>query len=218
MSLAHPPKPRWDPNLRRWVTGLPQPTGDNPLFVRPALLTHPNIPVPLHGVNPRTVLGSGWWNAARKIVYGENNFCCWACGNHKTRAPLQRLEAHETYDVDYGRGRAVFVEVVALCHFCHQYIHSGRMRKLAESGQVDRDKVLRVRDHGYRILHSAGLEPSPWTRMNLEKGYTPSYEFLHGPFADWSDWRMVIGDKEYPPRFRNEVEYHAYYSQRRSTG
>jgi len=218
MDLSPPPKPVWDPELRRWATTREQPTGDEPLFIRPGLLTHPNIPKPLHGMNPRTVLGSGWWNAARKVVYRENNFCCWACGNHKARAPLKRLEAHETYDIDYARGTAVFVEVVALCHFCHQFIHSGRLRILMMKGDVDPQKVVKVATHGYGILSQAGLEPSIWTRMNLEKDYTPSYEFLHGPFAEWSTWRLVIGDKEYPPKWKTEVEYQAHYGKQTSTG
>lgn len=81
----------------------------------PGILLQPNIPKPLHGLNPRSVLGKDWWDWQRHEAYKKFGFRCWACGVHQWRAEYHRwLEGHESYRIDYGRGRAEMIEVQAI--------------------------------------------------------------------------------------------------------
>jgi hypothetical protein len=129
-----------------------------------------------------------------------------------------RLEAHEVYDINWEQGRSIFTEVTALCHFCHQFIHSGMIKARVEKGDYDPRKQDAIREHGYRILWNAGLEPSEWSRMNFERNYVPPYEFLNMEMADWEEWRLIVGDKIFEPLFANEDEYNDYYNPEQEEG
>jgi hypothetical protein len=152
------------------------------------ILCHPNIPKPLHGINPRTVYGTAWWDRERKKAYEKAHFMCEACLTHKTEAEYhQWLEAHEFYTFDYKRGRVTFDHLVALCHACHQYIHDGRMNMLVVQGEMDWSKRDAIIARGDRLLAEAGL-----THLREER---------HGAVTTvpWMEWRMVIDGKEYGP-------------------
>jgi len=167
------------------------------LFLNPDILLHPNIPKPLHGVNPRNILGDVWWNSKRLEVYSKNNYCCWACGVHKTDARYHRwLEAHEEYDINYKKGKVKLVGLVALCHSCHNFIHDGRMRMLVQSGDMDYGKMVDILDHGDRILKSNSL---------VKEHYT-------GKIAEWSKWYLLLNNKKYYSKFKDMNEWAEYFS------
>ena len=120
---------------------------------RPTLLSMPNVPKPLHGLNPRSIMGKERWDIARQEVYASTDYHCAACGVHKRDAKLhQWLEAHETYDIVYKAGVATLVEIVPLCHFCHNFIHSGRLRILARQRKVSANLVREIMSHGVDVL------------------------------------------------------------------
>lgn len=163
------------------------------LFRMPKLLLHPNIPKPLHGCAPRVVLGKEWWEATRQAAYRKNRHCCWACGVHKSQADVKQwLEAHETYKIDYASGRMELDVVAALCHLCHNYIHSGRLQALLERGEVTQEFADKVERHGDAVLRKAGLLAVK-RRLTIE---SPKC-------AEWGQWRMVIQGKEYGPTSRD---------------
>lgn len=159
-----------------------------PYRARPRLLLLPRVPKPLHGVAPRVVLGSKWWDETRRAAYASTGYRCAACGVGKQQATWCRwLEGHEIYDLDYLLGRAVYVETVPLCHACHNYIHAGRMLALLEKGEMRQEKYDCILAYGDRVLHEVGLvRPAPY----------------EGPFADWGDWRMIIDGRKYPPKYK----------------
>ena len=162
------------------------PAKQEPKFRRPEILLHPNIPKPLHGCAPRVVKGQEWWDVVRKQTYAENNHCCFACGVHQSEAEVKQwLEAHEYYFINYKTGRLTLKELVALCHLCHNFIHTGRLQALVEIGELTKDFQKQVLSHGKRVLSDAGLK----TRKFKEPKQC----------AEWADWRMIIDSKEYGP-------------------
>lgn len=166
--------------------------GKRDFVLRPEILTCHNIPQPMHGTAPRVVLGDKWWNKTRKEAYKSTNYHCLACGVQKYQAKnRQWLEGHELYDIDYMAGRMVYVETVPLCHYCHNYIHDGRLRWLLETGQLHQSKYVAIIQHGDAILREHGLRRDVYL----------------GPVAEWEEWRLVIGDMEFKPFYPTEEDW-----------
>lgn len=167
--------------------------------LQPELLLHPNIPKPLHGLNPRTILGQQWWDNTRRKAYAEQDYCCLACGVHKSNALFHSwLEGHEFFKIDYVVGYAEVTKIVALCHACHNYIHSGRMRMLVDKGQMSIIKMADIIQYGERILDQAGLpyRVDPPTVVQ----------------QDWSKWYLLLEGIKYYSPYKNIEDWVHHYS------
>ena len=164
--------------------------------LRPALLLHPNIPKPLHTMAPRTIKGKEWWDKKRQAAYEKANYYCMACGVHKTEAKYHNwLEAHECYEIDYKKGTATFIEVVALCHSCHAYIHLGRLSMLLAGNKISEKMAKDIIRHGDRLIKKNKLKHPPEPTV----------------IADWADWLMIIGKKKYKGKFNSQDEWEEYF-------
>ena len=101
--------------------------------VNPGLLAQFQIVKPLHGVNPRTIMGQSNWDKLRKQVYAENDFHCMGCGVHKKDALYhQWLECHEDCEVNFKECQYTIRGFVPLCHACHNFIHLGRLEMMVQ--------------------------------------------------------------------------------------
>ena len=147
-----------------------------PTFPYPDLLRHATIPIPLHGVNPRNVFGAEWWDVIRRQAYAKYHFRCWACGKGKTV-----LEGHENYRFDYRAGIAEFLGVVALCHYCHSFIHSGLLDILCRQKKVSRYKKAAIMKHGRKVLQ-VSRKPNQYS----------------GPMAPPEQWRLIVRTERGP--------------------
>jgi hypothetical protein len=186
-----------------------------PNFTNPAILLHPNIPKPMHGVNPRTIMGQEWWDEQRQRAYEENNFCCWACGVHKSQAVYHKwLEAHECYEIDYIAGRMYMRIIVALCHSCHNFIHSGRMDMMVRQGQMPESKMNSIIAHGNRIKRAAKLSFTDYPLWLSKTLASMRKSDVINQFAAWADWRMVINDVEYSPVHKSFEEWREFYARK----
>lgn len=165
--------------------------------MRPEILLHPNVPKPLHLTNPRNLMGQKWWDEQRKIAYASTNNHCAACGVPSYQAKYHKwLEAHELYEFDYPNGKMTFVEIVPLCHSCHNFIHSGRLKILAVTGQITQAKYRDILKHGNDIISANHLKrPSPPKKV-----------------AVWGKWRLVFDGKEYKGKFENLQDWAKYFN------
>ena len=71
--------------------------------------------------NLRSILTPAQWDIVRRDAYARANGKCMICG-----APEKRLEAHERWEYDEGKGIQKLKDVVAVCRSCHEVIHIGR--------------------------------------------------------------------------------------------
>ena len=159
---------------------------------RPELLLHPNIPKPLHGVNPRTVLGDAWWKKEKGVVHNKYGNICWACGETHTV-----YNVHETYKIDYIKCTSTYIESVLLCVDCHMYVHSGLMERLVLTGKMTVDERNRRLDLGDKLIEDIDRLPD---------------DYLVECKCKWSEWRLVIDGKSHKPKFKCEREWAEFYS------
>lgn len=153
----------------------------------PRILLHHNIPKPLHGVAPRVILGSVWWSRVRRAAKHKAKGHCMACGVWQYKAEYhQWLECHEEYIYDWAKYTLYYSGAVAICHSCHNYIHSGRMRMLLESGEMSQEKYDTIRAHGDKLTR--GLQ---------------RYALPKIPMNTWAKWRMIVNGKRYGPSTKN---------------
>lgn len=191
--------------------------------IRPELLTMPNVPKPLHGIAPRRYMDKKEWDECRFASYEKNGFRCWSCGVHKTEANYhQWLECHEKYKIDYTRGEATFEELVALCHCCHNFIHSGRLLVLLQKGEIEKAKYEYIMLRGFNWLNQHGIKSSwtsayNWLRYKgnpdpviFKKLEETSIEIPEDE-KEWKEWVMIIGTERYHSLFGSFEEWLQYY-------
>jgi len=166
-------------------------------WLEPKLLLHPNIPKPMHGVNPRSIKGEDWWNTTRREIYEKQDFRCAACGTHKTEAEFhQWLEAHESYTINYKTGVMRLKKIYGLCHCCHSYIHTGLLAAKLRKKQITKFTKSYIERRGASVLVAANLS---------RKEVNP------GEIAAWDKWHLVFGGKKYYSKFKSYDEWRAHY-------
>lgn len=182
---------------------------------KPEILTHPHIPKPLHGMNPRTILGKEWWDKTRFEAQKRTNYKCSACGVHKSNAKKhQWLEGHEYWNIDYNTGICEVVSIEPLCHYCHNFIHSGRLAMII-GGDKSKSEVIEILEHGFKILSDNKLNAFPFTLKFARKIGARTYgvksQLLnsYGPLK-WTDYVMILEGKKYHGKFKNINEWKEY--------
>lgn len=207
------------------------PPADNDL--RP-LIAMPNIPRPLHGVNPRTLLGTSTWDHMRKACYAQAEDTCEICGCKPEN--LRRRHGHEVYEIDYAKGTAKFVRVFCVCSLCHlACIHTGRALTLwkHQNPLYPTEFLLQGAEHAFKIISEYNKD-NPEADLRAYSTFLDylKYEELREPMekliekygtkfyteaedmAEWGDWKLLIGSQEYPTPYANKDEWKATMEER----
>lgn len=185
---------------------------------KPEILCHPHIPKPLHGINPRTINGKAWWDRIRQKVYQKYDYHCLGCGIHKSNAKGYKwLEAHEFWKIDLETGICRVNTIEPLCHYCHNFIHSGRLSMIINK-EKSIQEVKDILEHGLMILSENNLKAYPFTLAfaNLLKVNTFNVmpQELPKENISWSEWKLIYNNKEYKSKFSNIKEWQNHYSKK----
>ena len=183
--------------------------------LRPEILTHPNIPKPLHGISPRTIEGDDWWDKTRQEVYAKYNYHCIACGISKFEAKGKKwLEAHEFWDINYKKGICKIKSIEPLCHYCHNFIHSGRL-KMILGKEKPIQEVKSILEHGLNILAENKLRCFPYTLFLAKKlncnTFGVSAYFLPDDDVPWDKWKLIWKGKKYYSKFKSFDDWKVFY-------
>lgn len=183
--------------------------------LKPEILCHPNIPLPLHGLSPRSINGQAWWDLTRKEVYLKYNQHCLACGVHRSEAKKHKwLEAHEFYNIDYTKGTMSVKSIEPLCHYCHNFIHSGRLQAIYGK-EKSLTEVVEILEHGFQVLAKSKLQCFPGTldfALQVKANTFNVSAYKVKCEIPWEKWRLVWNGKEYFSKFKNEEELNKFYS------
>lgn len=187
------------------------------MTLKPKILTHPHIPKPLHGIAPREIMGKDWWDKERQKVYALYGYHCAACGVHKSKAKKHKwLEAHEFWDINYETGICKIQSIEPLCHYCHNFIHSGRLSVIIDKEKSEKE-VKEILEHGFKILSDNKLLCFPFTLslgIDLDcNTYDVKTYILRTENILWTDWKLIWDGKEYRSKFQSEKEWKLFYNQ-----
>ena len=185
-------------------------------LLRPEILTHPNIPKPLHGLNPRNILGKVWWDNTRFKAQQKYDYKCACCGVPKQEAKKhQWLEGHE-YFKSHDNGIWEVIEIVPLCHYCHNFIHSGRLFSLFEKDVISLKEIKEVLSHGFSILSKNNLKCFSGTFAVAEHIGIDTLKVLPDnrklPLLSWNDYKLKLDGVLYDSNFDSYEDWYEHYS------
>lgn len=174
------------------------------------ILEQPLIPPPLHGLNPRTIMGQAKWDVMRKEIYKKHGYCCASCGVRSRDAIIkQYLEAHERFTIDWQEQRMTLISMEPLCHACHAFVHTGLLEVRLQARRVCKQTVASILGHGVGVLERAnGTMPVAAHNLCRKLG------LAHGiavqempPRTRWTGWKMKWEGVDYPSPYPTERDW-----------
>lgn len=199
-----------------------------------AILTMPNVPLPLHTLAPRTIMGQKKWDIVRKREYMRQDYTCAATGQVLGHG---KCHLHELYSIDYAHQTAAFERYAVLDPALHtRFIHSGRAITLFEAGdkQMSRQGLLRTLEDGFALIakyNTEHYEDEPlrvsatfldWAKNPMlgrdvngliekykMKFYTFNKKYINA--KNWGKWKLIYDGKEYKGKFATQEEWKEHF-------
>jgi hypothetical protein len=170
----------------------------------------------MHSLSPRTLEGDEWWNITRRAVYGKYNYHCIACGISKEEAKGPKwLEAHEFWDIDYNKGICKIKSIEPLCHYCHNFIHSGRLNMIMGKSKTP-EEARDILEHGFKILAKNKLKCFPGTLHFAQSLGCNTFGVKAYKLPDidipWNKWYLLWKGKKYYSNFKDYADWENFYS------
>lgn len=199
-----------------------------------ALLTMPNVPLPLHGRCPRTIDPKAW-EKIRKQCYADANYTCQATGKELGKG---HVHSHELMSVDWANCIMTFERPVSLDPAIHvRFIHSGRALSLYQRNDkyFPKEALIATLEYGFSLISQWNAEhpdeePLRVSDTFLEWASNPSleydvkrliirygmkfYTFSKSCFnkTNWPKWKLIYNGEQYPTKFATKKEWEEYFS------
>lgn len=195
------------------------------------IITMPNVPAPLHGLAPRTILGNATWTHMRKKCYFDADYKSQISGIDLDGSNSDlKCNAHELYSYDYTKGTAYFERAVCISPVEHNFIHSGRMLTMYKKGNplMPKAYLLKAVENGFKIIHD-------WNKSHPNgkqlRAYATLADYATTPgiadeicelidkydikfykedpqyTAKWGEWSLIVGNKEHPTPYKDREEW-----------
>lgn len=202
--------------VKEW--SCPDPSGGAPL------ITMPNIPRPLHGVNPRAIMGEAAWNEVKYKYFLEARYKCEICG---TLLDNRNIQLHELYSYNHGERYAVFERYVSVCILCHNGIHSGRTISFYRNKNAlfPKEYVLKVAENCFKLVHNyneqhgtdlrvfypfLNFAKHPELKDEMENMFIKyNIKFYRWPCSsgNWKKWHLKYNGQEYYSPYANGKDW-----------
>lgn len=182
-----------------------------PLDTCPDILMCKRVPMPLWGVNPRSILtqiDGEWWERVRHKVYEAQGLHCACCGVHQKDQigwVKNQLDAHELYDINYETGEVKLKAIVPLCKTCHAGIHFGRLTAQYEAGKIQPKTYYQTISYCNTVLANANLPAKNWDA-------TVNDNYANIPWENWHLTLTINGiDKKFYSLYKDQKDLEAHY-------
>lgn len=204
------------------------------------ILSMPNVPLPLHSLAPRTIMGATEWNKTRTACYEACERKCEICGTYCDNG---KLDGHELYAYDFEKCEAKLVRIVGLCKRCHGFIHSGRALTCFKNRIPlwTEEVLLNTAEYGFNLIddwnkkHPDDKPLRVWAtyldwvkRPELKQEMNKLIEqyniqFYHadnaqGQNGTWDKWHLLYNDTEYYSPFADRADWEKEMEARNRTG
>ena len=135
------------------------------------------VPEECWRANLRSFLKTEDWDKIRRSAYAKAGGRCSICGVRG------RLEAHEKWAYDDSKAVQKLVDVIALCHACHEVKHISRTQLMGR-GVEAMEHFMKVNRCSQMEYHEAlGIANAEYRKRNEVEGWVTDLSWLKDNFS-----------------------------------